>query len=86
MTAYPYIPNALPEIQQRMLREIGLDSIDQLYDTADKDQSGALDLSEVKETLKRLQKAEARLDELEAELERWRMQRRRSRRTPRRRR
>ncbi|MEC9328488.1 MAG: aminomethyl-transferring glycine dehydrogenase subunit GcvPA [Pseudomonadota bacterium] len=33
MTAYPYIPNALPEIQQRMLREIGLDSIDQLYDT-----------------------------------------------------
>ena len=33
MTAYPYIPNALPEIQRRMLREIGLDSIDQLYDT-----------------------------------------------------
>ena len=35
MTAYPYIPNALPEIQQRMLREIGLDSIDQLYDVSD---------------------------------------------------
>jgi len=33
MTAYPYIPNALPEIQQRMLDEIGISSIEELYET-----------------------------------------------------
>jgi len=33
MSTYPYIPNALPNIQQKMLDEIGISSIEELYDT-----------------------------------------------------
>ncbi len=33
MSAYPYIPNAIPNIQQTMLDEIGISSIEELYDT-----------------------------------------------------
>ena len=32
MSTYPYIPNALPNIQQKMLDEIGIRSIEELYD------------------------------------------------------
>ncbi|WP_068614899.1 aminomethyl-transferring glycine dehydrogenase subunit GcvPA [Paenibacillus tuaregi] len=30
--AHPYIPNTVPEVREAMLKEIGLDSIDQLHD------------------------------------------------------
>nr|AYQ75829.1 aminomethyl-transferring glycine dehydrogenase subunit GcvPA [Cohnella candidum] len=30
--AHPYIPNTVPEVQAEMLKEIGLDSVDQLHD------------------------------------------------------
>ena len=32
MSTYPYIPNALPNIQQKMLDEIGISSIEELCD------------------------------------------------------
>ena len=28
---HPYIPNSVPEVQEEMLREIGLKDIDELY-------------------------------------------------------
>ena len=33
--SHPYIPNSVPEVEQEMLHEIGLNSLEELHEDAD---------------------------------------------------
>lgn len=47
-TVFPYIPNSVPEVQEEMLKEIGLDNIDELfrYISDDLKYDGGMDIPE----------------------------------------